>query len=189
MPYLLLQNKGLNKRLRLGYDLCWIRLGVMAAVRNGRGNFDGWRRSFLELALQDWRHRLFNLDLLGWGLGFFLGLYCWARWWAVTSKAIFKELCQLWIRLLPLIQTVNLQGTKVYTWPDRYRHFPRCLLLNQWRIHAGLATLSPGFLQVQLIHNLLLDSFFVIEVKYGAHAGSRGEAVLLCLILLKMVDT
>ena len=137
MPYLLLQNKGLNQRLRLGNDLWWIRLGVMAAIRNWRGNFDRGRWGFLELALQDWRHRLLDLDLLGWGLGLFLGLYCWARWWAVTSKAIFKELCQLWIRLLPLIQTVNLQGAKVYTGPDRYWHFSSCLLLNQWRIHAG----------------------------------------------------
>lgn len=32
VPYLLLQNKGLNQRLRLSYDLCLIRLRVMVSI-------------------------------------------------------------------------------------------------------------------------------------------------------------
>ena len=48
VPYLLLQNKGLNQRLRLSYDLCLVRLRVMVNVRNGRGNVGGGRRGLLE---------------------------------------------------------------------------------------------------------------------------------------------
>ena len=51
VPYLLLKNRWLNKRLRLGYDLWWIRLGVMVSVRNGGCDDDGGRRGFLERSL------------------------------------------------------------------------------------------------------------------------------------------
>jgi hypothetical protein len=48
VPYLLLQNKGLNQRLRLSYDLCLVRLRVMVNIRYGRSNVSWGRRGLLE---------------------------------------------------------------------------------------------------------------------------------------------
>jgi hypothetical protein len=86
----------------------------------------------------------------------------WSWWRAVLPETFLKELCELGIRLFPFVDVIDLKCAKIFTGTLLYWN----LVEERWRGYiTGCCRLSTSLLKLELEHDLLLDSLFIIEVE------------------------